>query len=63
MEKINIAGMSCGHCTGAVKNALENAGANNVTVNLEQKYAEWEGSLTKEEAKKIIDDQGFVASF
>ena len=41
--------------------ALPKAGANNIVVDLEKKCVSWEGCLTKEQAKEIIDNQGFDA--
>ncbi len=61
MQTIKVEGMSCGHCTSAVKKALEEANAGNVHVSLEEKQAQWDGKLSPQEVKEIIDGQGFVA--
>ncbi len=39
-KKLNVEGMSCGHCVGRVKKTIEAAsGVSDVTVNLENKEA------------------------
>jgi copper chaperone len=60
-KKINIEGMSCGHCVKHVNNALtEVEGVKSVDVNLEGKYAliEAEG-VTNEAIKFVIEDAGY----
>lgn len=59
MLQVKINGMSCNHCITNVKNNLEENGGKNVVVDLEKKLATWEGDLTFEQAKEIIEDLGF----
>lgn len=65
MSTIKVEGMSCGHCSGAIKNALDknNTGtsAGTVEVDLEKGLVHWDGELDAQEVKKIIDAQGFTA--
>lgn len=57
-----IDGMSCGHCTAAVTQAMESVpNSGNVVVDLEKKEASWDGSASAEDMKKVVDAQGFVA--
>lgn len=53
--------MHCQNCSKSVKKAMEKQGAANVTVDLGKKLVSWEGGVTREQAKEIIDDQGFDA--
>ncbi len=60
MQTINISGMSCGHCSGAVTKALsEIEGISDVSVDLEKKQATYNESqpvsvdLIKETIAKI----------
>lgn len=60
-KKINIEGMSCGHCVKHVNNALTDVdGVKSVDVNLEGKFAlvEVEGA-TNEALKFAIEDAGY----
>lgn len=59
MKHIVIEGMSCQHCANAVKNALEELGGKNVTVNLEESYAEAEISASNEEIISRISEEDF----
>ncbi len=61
MSSIKVEGMRCGHCSSAVKGAMEEAGAQNVQIDLESGLVSWEGDCSLEQAKNIIDGQGFVA--
>ncbi len=61
MSTITVNGMHCQNCSNSVKEAMVKAGANNIVVDLEKKCVSWEGGLTKEQAKEIIDNQGFDA--
>ena len=56
--KVEITGMSCMHCVGHVKNAFQECGK---VENLDVKIGEAiiEGSLTEEEIKEIIEDEGY----
>ncbi len=61
MSTITVNGMHCQNCSNSVKEAMAKAGANNIVVDLEKKCVSWEGGLTKEQAKEIIENQGFDA--
>ena len=60
---IKIEGMSCCHCTSAVKNALaETDGVVSVEVSLEEKCAKVvfdENKVSVENLKEVVEDQGF----
>ncbi|WP_147565065.1 heavy-metal-associated domain-containing protein [Clostridium tyrobutyricum] len=61
-KKILIEGMSCGHCTNHVKEALaELNGVTSVDVNLSAKTAVLEAlaNVSDEEIKHAIDDAGY----
>lgn len=58
-KKIMIEGMSCGHCTGNVKETLTAFAKGEVEVSLEGKYAVLETEATDEALKEAIDDIGF----
>lgn len=60
MKKINIDGMMCEHCVAHVKEALEGLGAKSVTVNLEGGYAECEASVSDDEIKAAIEEEGYT---
>lgn len=62
MRKINIEGMSCQHCVGAVTKALENLGLQDVTVDLEEKTASFQNhpEVTTDLIKKVLADEGFT---
>lgn len=61
MESLKIKGMSCQHCVGSVKKALEDiAGLSQVTVNLEAGEATFENrDVAREEIKAAIKKIGF----
>lgn len=63
MKKINIEGMSCNHCSGAVEKVLK--GLEGVTVDhisLEDKAAYVEGELDEQLVKKVIEEEGFTVT-
>lgn len=60
-KHIKIDGMSCEHCANAVKSALEEIGAKNISVNLADGDAEAEISASDVEIKNIISEEGFTA--
>ncbi|MGL4876407.1 MAG: cation transporter [Clostridium sp.] len=53
-----ITGMSCGHCVKHVEDALkDNAKVDNFDVKIG--LATVEGSITKEELKELIEEEGY----
>ena len=59
-KKILIEGMSCEHCVGHVKNALEGLeGVTSVEVSLENNYAIVESTNSNEELKEAIEEEGY----
>lgn len=60
-KKILIEGMSCGHCVSHVAEALEEIGASDIIVNLEQKNAivKIGEDTTDEVIKDAIEDAGY----
>ncbi len=58
-KKIMIDGMSCGHCTGNVKDTLTSFATGEVEVSLEGKYAVLETSADDAALREAIDDIGF----
>ena len=59
-KKILIEGMSCEHCVGHVKNALEGIdGVTSVEISLENKYAIVETTTTDEVLKDAIEEEGY----
>ncbi|WP_054740942.1 heavy-metal-associated domain-containing protein [Cellulosilyticum ruminicola] len=54
-----IDGMSCGHCTGNVKDTLTSFSTGEVEVSLEGKYAVLETSADDAALREAIDDIGF----
>jgi len=61
METLKINGMSCGHCTGSVKKALEAIdGLSEITVDLEEKEASFENDgAAREKIRAAISAIGF----
>lgn len=60
MTTIAIKGMSCPHCVASTKKALEEiAGISNVTVDLKQNQASYDGDVAKETVKDAIAKIGF----
>ncbi len=60
MIELKVKGMSCAHCQASVKKELEANKATNVNVDLEKALVTFEGELTKEKAKELIQDLGFT---
>jgi copper chaperone len=59
-KKILIEGMSCSHCINHVKGALEDLGASDIQVSLEQNMATAEfANLSDESIKITIEDAGY----
>lgn len=62
MSSIKVEGMSCSHCTNAIKEAMQKEkNVGEVVVDLEKKLVSWSGGLEISAVKKIVEDQGFVA--
>ena len=60
MATVKIKGMSCQHCVGSTKKALENIpGISSVVVDLDKGEAHYEGEVSAEEVKKAITAIGF----
>jgi copper chaperone len=61
MERLKIKGMSCQHCVGSVKKALENIpGLSRVVVNLEQGEATFSNeNVARAEIRAAISKIGF----
>ena len=63
MIKLEIKGMSCGHCVGAVTRALEGvAGVESVEVDLERAEARVEGRADAAALIAAVVDEGYEAS-
>ena len=63
MKKINIEGMSCNHCTGAVEKVLKTLEGVTVDhVSLEDKAAYVEGELDEQLVKQVIEEEGFIVT-
>lgn len=60
MEKIIIKDMMCQNCVRRVNAALEEIGATNININLEEKIATFD-NVKKKEAVKAIKEIGFSA--
>lgn len=59
-KKINIEGMSCGHCTAHVKEALEAIeGVTSVNVSLEENCATVETNVDDSILKEAIEEEDF----
>lgn len=59
-KKILIEGMSCQHCVGHVKEALEGLDkVTSVEVNLENKWAIVETTNSDDELKEAIEEEGY----
>ena len=60
-KKILLEGMSCGHCVAHVAEALEDIGASDIVVSLEEKSATCaiEDSVADDEIKAAIEDAGY----
>ncbi|MBU3113774.1 heavy-metal-associated domain-containing protein [Clostridium lacusfryxellense] len=60
-KKILVEGMSCGHCSNHVSEALKDIGAKDVEVSLDKKLATAEISedITDEAIKVAIEDAGY----
>lgn len=60
MGSVKIKGMSCQHCVGSVKEALEKVeGIENVVVDLDSGVAEFDGITAPENLENAITAIGF----
>lgn len=59
-KRINIEGMSCGHCIKHVQEALQSLkGMEYVEVNLEEKYAIVETEIEDALLQEVIEGEGY----
>lgn len=59
-KKILIEGMSCNHCVGHVKEALEALdGVSDIDVSLEENYAIVETTVENNILKEAIEEEGY----
>ena len=63
-KKLNVEGMMCEHCVARVKQALEDAGAKNVVVSLDEGTATFDAGLFLSDDKlvKAVVDAGYKAN-
>ncbi|MBR6760988.1 MAG: heavy-metal-associated domain-containing protein [Oscillospiraceae bacterium] len=59
-QLLTIRGMNCHHCTAAVKEALEEAGAVNVAVSLEDSTACCCSDMEEDTLRSILREEGFT---
>lgn len=59
MKKIFIDGMVCQHCANAIKTALEELGGKNISVNLDEGYAEADIEAVDAEIIARISEEDF----
>ncbi|PIE73683.1 MAG: mercury transporter [Deltaproteobacteria bacterium] len=60
MSIIGIEGMRCQHCVASVKKALEKiAGISEVSVDLDNKQAKYQGEVSKEAVREAVTSIGF----
>lgn len=62
MTKIYITGMKCQHCLATAKKALEDLGAKDVVIDLAKGTAQFEGTLDKQDIRRILAEKGFALS-
>ena len=63
MTQINVTGMTCGHCQGAVKEALEAVkGVNSVEVDLGSGLAKVAGEADAQQLLDAVVEAGYQAS-
>lgn len=63
MTKLQITGMTCGHCQQAVQSALESvAGVNDARVDLAKGTAEVDGSADVQALVAAVEEEGYQAS-
>lgn len=63
MTRLDVQGMTCGHCSAAVKRALEAVpGVDSATVDLDAGSAAVTGSAPVDALIKAISDEGYTAA-
>lgn len=63
MTRLDVQGMTCGHCSAAVKRALEAVpGVESASVDLEAGSATVTGSAPVDALLKAVADEGYSAS-
>lgn len=63
MTQLNVTGMTCGHCQGAVKSALEAvSGVKSVEVDLDSGLAKVAGEAEVQQLLDAIEEAGYQAS-
>ena len=63
MTKLNVEGMTCGHCQSAVKDALESVdGVQNAEVDLQNGLATVQGDADPERLIAAVEEEGYRAS-
>jgi copper chaperone CopZ len=63
--RLNVSGMTCGHCVDAVRKALENQdGVTSAAVHLDRGAAEVqyeEGRVSPEQLVAVVEEEGYTA--
>lgn len=60
--KLHISGMTCGHCVGAVKKALQAVpGVESADVSLERKEGVVRGTASLERLVQAVEEEGYEA--
>lgn len=63
MTALKVKGMTCGHCTKAVQEALEGVeGSKKVTVDLASGIAKVEGQANLEQLIAAVEEEGYSAA-
>ncbi len=57
---LTVSGMHCAHCAAAVKEALESAGAMQVTVDLQTKQVVCESDLSEAALRAALEEEDFT---
>lgn len=61
--KLNVEGMTCGHCQSAVKNALESVdGVRNAEVDLQSGSAVVKGASNYQDLINAVEEEGYRAT-
>ncbi len=63
MTALKVKGMTCGHCTKAVQEALEGVtGSEKVSVDLSSGIVKVEGQVNVEQLIAAVEEEGYSAS-